>query len=916
MARQFTLGIDLGTSNSALAYLDLKAEEPQTQVLLVPQLQSLAAVQSEAILPSFLYLPSEEELKSAADLPFDTREIVGTLAREQSALTPGRVVASAKSWLCHGGVDRETPILPWGSSEIPPASRLSPVEVSSLYLKHLKQAWERAFPEAPFDKQEITITVPASFDEVAQLLTLRAASLAGYPPTVRLMEEPQSAFYFWLENHRSEEHVVKAWLETLPGLAVRPQRRLVADIGGGTTDFSLFDISPPEGIKRPEIRRIAVSDHLLLGGDNLDLTIARQLEMKLEANGSKLSARQFALLASLSRGLKERVLSDESGGADDEVFHVSRPGEGSSLFKTTLTAELTRREVKALVTDGFFPLVAKTDRPRRAEGGFKEWGLPFVADTAVTRHLAAFLAGREVDALLLNGGTLKPTFLQERLASQLEIWQGRRPAVLENPEMDLAVAKGAAYYGAILKRPSGKIRGGYAHSIYAELYQEDAAALPELVCLLPKGFEPGDKLKLKHLGFKLLVDRPVRFQLYYSNRREDEAGSIVALNADDFQTLPPLQTKLTLPEGAPRPRDGFLDVTLEARLGETGMLQLFCVGGKERWQLDFNLRRTEEPREVAAPQETGVAPARLEKALERVDLFYGKKKIADLDDSPKNLKRELEKILGLPREKWSLALCRALWPALAPGATRRVRSPAHEVTWLYLAGFCLRPGYGAELDNFRMEELWRCFPVGLAHPKHPAASQQWWILWRRVAGGLDTEKQHELGGKLMNHIRAKSDVMPEMVLCAGSLERMEAEWKAELGDLIVRRLVQKRVTAIEPHLWTLGRLSARVPLYAGAQAAVSPSHVVQWIEQLLTIDLRTKGYQNVSLFLSQAARLTGDRNRDLPDNLREAVLDRMRSLGAQQEQCEVVERLVEVDKGAQAKLFGEDLPSGLKLVGI
>jgi len=932
---RFQIGIDLGTTNCALAYVDSRDSSRATRVLEIPQLTHDGLLTQRKTLPSAAYLPLSSELENATlktDFwPVPPQPVIGALALERASVTPGRVVMSAKSWLCHGGVDREAKLLPWGSAELPAGEKLSAVEASAKYLAYLKAYWDDAMagtdPQSRFDQQDITLTVPASFDEAAQRLTLQAARDAGFPASVRLLEEPQAAFYSWLESHSV------GLTETLENLS--PQSReaattiLICDIGGGTSDFSLFQIAPLRNAKDvPAINRIAVSEHLLLGGDNLDLALARFLETRAKDDGKTLSARQFLSLVHLCRGLKERVLSETETPESSETYHLSLPSEGSKLFAAPLSLAITHQEIETQITEGFFPIVEKGARPRETRAGFREWGLPFASDGAVTRHLAGFLEGTPIDAVLFTGGTLKPYFLQKRLFEQLTRWNEGRPiALLSNADMDLAVARGAAHYGR-LRSPApadapelSRIRGGYPYSLFLELVKAPDQDTPPLVCVVAKGMEAGETQLLDNIPLKLLVDKPARFQLYSSRKGAIKVGEIISLTERVLHPLPPLQTKLSAPPGAKISYDGFIDVKLEVSIAETGLFNINCVyTGKEepiRWQLDFNLRQSEENPSVSDDDEAslGVSEVRLKNALDRIELFYGSKKVGDLKDSPKNLKRELEKILGLSMDDWNSKLLRSLWPALAPGVTRKVRSSAHEITWLQLAGFCLRPGYGADLDAYRISELWRAFSVGISFPKEVNAVLQWWILWRRVAGGLDSAQQKIVFDRILPQIRAKAAVMPEILLLAGSLERVDTDAKANLGDLLVRNLVDRKVATKDQYLWTLGRLANRSPLYAGAQAALPPERVSVWIDRLLDARTEDKFAKSLTLFLSQAARQTGDRSRDLQPELREKVLTKMRELGASAEQRKFVESVVELDGTAQARLFGESVPLGIKLAG-
>src|SRR5262252_7790152 len=427
MARaHFSIGIDLGTTNCAVAFVPLD-DEARSEIFGIPQWDTLSAIAESPALPSFLYLPDE----AAAALiqtgkVGNEKWVVGRLARKMAAESPGRVVHSAKSWLCHHTSDRSARFLPWGSDGIARNSKISPVCASALILNHLRRTWNTRFAEAgadfAFDRQEITVTVPASFDAAAQRLTLTAALEAGFPETMHLLEEPQAAFYCWVEQHD-----IAADLESkLPHETDGKYHVLVVDIGGGTSDFSLLEFGSDRCSAAPKIKRAAVGDHILLGGDNVDLAIAHLLEPRLTGERGKLSGTQWDDLVARCRDLKEKMLSSE--GEPDERFAVSLPGRGSGLVASSHTARLTRPELWALLVDGFFPECDSRARPYRTQAALKEWGLPYASDCAVTRHLADFLRGRpRADAILFNGGSLRPELLRQRICQLVGKWQGGVP---------------------------------------------------------------------------------------------------------------------------------------------------------------------------------------------------------------------------------------------------------------------------------------------------------------------------------------------------------------------------------------------------------------------------------------------------------------------------------------------------------
>ena len=615
-AARYAIGIDLGTTHSALSWVDLAASDGETTVhgvLPLPQLTAPGTVEALPLLPSFLYLPHADELASGelalpwAAADHEGPQVVGEMARRRGAATPIRLVSSAKSWLCHPGVDRRAAILP---PDAPPeVARVSPLDASVRYLEHLRCAWDDAHPDAPFGAQDVTVTIPASFDPAARELTVQAAQAAGYPPPT-LLEEPQSALYSWIQAS---------------GGAWRKQVRtgdiiLVIDVGGGTSDFSLIAVLEREGSL--ELHRVAVGEHILLGGDNMDLGLAHVVARKLAAaptGAVTLDAWQMRALTHACRAAKEALL----GNADAPAQPIVVPSRGSKLIGGSVRTELTRDELSATRVEGFFPQVQASARPQvRMRAGLAQRGLPFAQDAAVTRHRAAFLA-RQRDAvaelegfgaehlpagasflhpsaLLFNGGVFRSPLLVERVLASVNAWldaEGAAPArQLAGADLDLAVARGAAYYGYVRRGRGVRIRGGTAFAYYIAV----EAAMPavpgveppvQALCLAPFGMEEGSEAALPALELGLVVGEPVHFRFFASSvRRHDVVGTLLdAWAPEELQELDAISA--TLPaEG--RSAGDMVPVRLHARITEAGTLELQAVprSGDERWKLEYDVR--------------------------------------------------------------------------------------------------------------------------------------------------------------------------------------------------------------------------------------------------------------------------------------------------------------------------------------
>ncbi|MBY0454618.1 MAG: Hsp70 family protein [Burkholderiaceae bacterium] len=609
VSARYTIGIDLGTTHCALSWVDTQTSDGEKVVqgvLQVPQLTAPGTLENKALLPSFLYLPHASELAPGdLTLPWPSSEncAVGELARTRGAATPTRLVSSAKSWLCHAGVDRRAAILPAeASAEI---ERISPLEASVRYLAHLRAAWNQQHPEALFDAQDITITIPASFDPAARELTAEAAQTAGFSH-LTLLEEPQAALYSWIQQSDGQWRKEVRQGDTI----------LVVDIGGGTTDLSLIAVLEREG--NLELHRVAVGEHILLGGDNMDLALAYGVARKLATQGKQLDAWQTRALAHACRSAKETLLSD----ATVQAVPVVVPSRGSKLIGGSIRTEVTREELTQSLLEGFFPAAAVSDQPvSRARGGLTQLGLPYAQDAAITRHLAAFLsrqrgataqldgfgAARVDDAtflhptaVLFNGGVLKSDLLAQRILSILNGWlvaEGAAPArLLGGADLDLAVARGAAYYGYVRRGRGVRIRGGTAQAYYIAV-ESSMPAIPgmeppiQALCLAPFGMEEGTDAALPAQEFGLVVGEPVRFRFFGSSvRRQDQVGTLLDFwGPDELQELAEIQACLPA-EG--RAAGEVVRVKLHARVTEAGTLELEALpaGGTERWKVQLDAR--------------------------------------------------------------------------------------------------------------------------------------------------------------------------------------------------------------------------------------------------------------------------------------------------------------------------------------
>ncbi len=592
MASQFVVGIDLGTTNSVVAYTPLaSAEAPEIQLLSIPQLTAPSTIDSLPNLPSFMYLAAEHEVgERAFDLPWaaDRDYVVGDVARRLSAEIPDRSIGGAKSWLAYSSVDRNSPILPWNAPE--EVRKVSPVTAARRYLEHLVAAWNQAFPDAPLDQQQVVLTVPASFDASARELTREAAMEAGLPAHTVLLEEPQAAVYAWLVDQHDR------WRKQLSV----GDRLLVCDVGGGTTDLTLIDVAEHEG--ELALQRLAVGNHLLVGGDNMDLALAHDAAERFQQQGVALDPWQAVSLWHACRTAKETLLS-ENGPA---VHKISVLGRGSRLIGGTVSTDLDREATAARLLEGFFPACSLEDRPaRRRQSGFVQLGLPFETDTAITRHIAAFLGAHAAEGsaarpshVLFNGGVFRASGLRHRLLEVLESWFPGNPVrdLTKRGDLDFAVARGAAYYGWSKEHGGIRIRGGTARSYYIGI-ETSGLAVPgaarplHALCVVPFGMEEGTQIDVPAPPIGLVLGEPAHFRFFSSSvRKQDRPGNVLDRWTDDeLQETDSMEALLPAPEST---EETYVPVQFQSRVTELGVFELWCVSTRsnDRWKLEFSVR--------------------------------------------------------------------------------------------------------------------------------------------------------------------------------------------------------------------------------------------------------------------------------------------------------------------------------------
>jgi len=959
---RFLIGIDLGTTNSAVAYVDTQkpvtGDTPPIQVFNIPQLIAEGEVGAVPTLPSFLYFANEQDAPGSLRLPWEERPeaVVGVFSREQGALVPGRQVTSAKSWLCHDAVDRTARILPWGADHTEQAC--SPVEASTRYLAHLRDGWNHTMAakddELRFERQDIVLTVPASFDEEARELTVKAARDAGFQK-LTLLEEPLAAFYAWIVTRRRS---LKRYLND--GDLV-----LICDVGGGTTDFSLIRVQIVGG--EIKFERTAIGEHLLLGGDNVDLALARHVMEKL--GNPKLSLRQQNALRRQCCAAKEKLLSD---GRLKRV-PVNILGAGRAVVGGTLSAELTRQEVEEALVDGFLPLTKLGDLPaRERRTGLRELGLPYAGEPAITRHLAAFLtksgdwgvgsgewgvANREMevgksgkksplptphsplptpvrpDAILFNGGFFAPSITRERIVDTVANWfrkKGKQwqPKVLSNESPESAVALGAAYYGHVRKSGGLRVSGGSARAYYAGVKTGAPVAEGQVqaVCVLPRGTEEGTTLDLGGREFTALANRPVTFTLYSSTTGHDAHGDVVTLNEDDVHRHAPLITTLRYGK---KSRQVELAAQLTMSFTEVGTLELWLksLDSDHRWRLQFQLRgaqpEIEHDEEESASEEsqTLISEEALARAESLIRAVFGPPQdtIEDEMVTPQNLVNKIEAVFGYGKDAWPMIVIRKLCDTLAEVAGGRKKSPRHEARWLNIFGFCLRPGFGAPADDWRISQARKIYMAGLTFPRELQCQVEWLVLWRRVAGGLNSNQQNELfhrhkvalgvGGKKLSG-KLNTQVEREGWRLLASLEHLPSPTRVTLGKELVLKVKDQPTN--KSFLWSLGRMGARIPLYGPLNCVIPAEVAAQWMRSLLRLGELTP---DVASAVVQLGARTNDPHRDVEADARWEAMVRLNEVGLTGALIESLREYVPPGRDDAVRIFGESLPEGLRLVG-
>lgn len=921
--KHYVIGIDLGTTNCSVSYVDMESFKLQTangtknekkqylKIFNIPQLTGHGEFTKNPVLPSFLYIPGDYDIsKEALKHPWKKREdlFAGSFARDHGSKIPSRLVSSAKSWLCNPKADRKAKILPWGSQGV---EKISPVSATKEYLLHIKSAWNYFVKDEDkfLENQFVVITVPASFNEEARELTMEAIKEAGFGASVTLLEEPLAAFYSWLADNEDE------W----PDKVNADDLILVCDVGGGTTDFSLISLKQSEG--SPRFERIAVGDHLILGGDNIDLALARRVESKFKT-ASKLTADKWKTLCHRCREAKERILDK-----NEDFVRITIKGEGRSLIAGTLAADLDRNDVQTILMNEFFPN-ADSDMLDTFvhEKETADFGLPFEKDSAVTKHIINFLEKHRADVkkyidkepipdfILFNGGTLKPELIQKKIIEAIRKWfkisSDNTPQILENPSPELSVGIGASYYGLVKQGVGVKVGSGSPRSYYLGVSIEGQHKA-KAVCLVERGLDEGSVIDLSQMKYEVRANEPVSFDMYSSSYRSgDAAGDIIDID-DSLSVMTPLQTVIRFGKLESKK---LIPVSIGAEYTEMGSLSMYCSSeiSDHNWQLSFQLR---DPSSVLETVETEVYDQKtIQSALECLErVFSGEND--DSGNTDEGIVKQIENLVSQKKGNWPLSFLRAMADTLIAMEKTRSLSAEHEAKWLNLTGFCMRPGFGDVFDEDRAQKLWKIYLSGLNFEKSKQNRLEWWIFIRRIVAGMKAGQQRQLFQdispillKTKNHKISPQEQI-ELWMAAGNMERLLVKDKIVLAKSILPQLGPGKNQG--KLFWTLSRLGARELLYGSTDRVVPPKEVSRWIYQI--IKKAWKKNEPVETMVAQMSRKTGDRTRDMDSEDREAVVDWLSQRGGQEKRIHMVNTRIELEAKEKNIQFGEGLPAGLVL---
>ena len=911
---RFIIGVDLGTTNIAVTYVDTHDEDRKINLFRIPQFSAPGEVEESELLPSFCCFPDKKLLPDSMKLPWkqDMEHIIGIYARDYGSAVPNRFIASTKSWLCHAGVNRKGKLLPWGS-DIESILK-SPVEITSYFLEHIKSAWDKKFSKVKdiygnpciLTEQQIVITIPASFDETARELTVESAKKAGYK-NISLLEEPLAAFYSWLDYNSL------GWSDI-----IKPREKvLIVDVGGGTCDFSMIEMSE-EGT----LVRTAAGNHLLLGGDNIDIAIAKTIEKEWN---SRLSQGEWLTLCQKTRDAKEKMLSSGLDKVDVVLL-----AQGSSVVGSVKKYTLNRSLLEDLIVNGFFPGIDSNTPAPHKKSGIQTMGLPYVADPALTKYLLHFLIyANKVsllnennsvngllrpDKILFNGGTMIPEIIRQQVLKVINGWFSGSESIVEldSRNLSLAVAYGASYYARTRRGEGVKVKSGTVLSYFLKVADNDGEN-EKFVCVMPRGIDENIDIAAP-LSFSLSANCKVKFPLYSSaTRLGDKPGDLVH-NDEELTFISSLMSVIRF--GKTDKRDVKTEIVTE--LTETGVLKIWLQAKEtnHKWPLNFDIRLlTEENSETDSGDVVILDNEKIENACDSVNSVF-----TNGSDGIESIVKDIETIFELPKNQWPVHALRNLADKMLDIPYELLKLPKREAKWLNLCGFCLRPGFGDPEDELRLKKVWKLWFQGLNNPNNPQVVAEWWVFWRRVVSGLKSGHQRSLyeslnklicpKGIYSNKVKAGVQAKAEMWRCMGALELLQPKQKIALGGILLNR--KNKLESYE--YWVLARLGARHLFHAPANNVISGDIASKWLELLIACKSSDSVLQDKLFALSRIGAMTGDRTIDVDVKHRSNALKFLEANNASKQWSSHLNEVKKESLKEQNKILGDSLPLGLSIV--
>lgn len=914
------IGIDLGTSNSLCTYIYSDApkkhgkeseknsngnSEENITILEFDQLRDFDQLISQETLPSFCFLPettplavlkNEREKEDSAEVSSSLGKwIPGEIAKRQSTETPERVIHSAKSWLSVRNVDKHASILPWHSS-LAEDEKISPLEAQTIYLSFIRKAFTKRFSSELFDAAKIAITIPASFSEEASYLTKLAATKAGFPETTIYLDEPQAALF------ANIEHIKKAFKNN------KPERPLilVCDIGGGTTDFSIYSYQKKS---QTPFERIKIGSHLLLGGDNIDAAIAHKIQ---ETHNLSFSKEETLSLIQESRLLKEKYFGTNE---IPETVHISIGKKGGNLFTSSKTIEVQLRNIFNFIVQGFFPdleTIKKEAAERESHPTLSDFGLPLEEEPAITRHLDTFLEGIHIDAVLFNGGTMECAQFNRAIISFIESLQGSAPRVISSTDFSRSVSKGATQYVRTKDLGISLVKAGYPRNLY--LLVEDGSDTPKAVCILEKGEEREEWISLSDQEFSVLLNKECSFTLLSRTNSFDTPGSI-HIPDSSFEVLSQLSSIIELPNEIKKTHSAQeLPVFLEIKLSSLRIVEIRLKNNTFNIEFPLTFKRgsylTKSSQKKVLEKDT---TSKNENAIikDLIIPLFGKKQKSEIELTPSTLIKSIEKSIKLPKEEWETQTLRNIADLLLPFSSKRSRSLPHEMAWLHLAGYSLRPGFGYENDNQRIELVQETARLGLYHKKEKNAQSAWAIFWRRIAGGLSKQMQDSLFKESMQLLKKNKFSDPEHIRLICCLEEVSKDDRVDILETLYKRCHGKSNPS-EAELWGIARLISRHSVRNEDSSLLSQEIANQYVKKMLDLSLEKNKMKYLIRMLLLSQEIRGD-TFDIPKATRELLNKAAATYGINQNLSENGTHYSADSLPQSAFLHGDALPLGISI---